>query len=46
MKKEVLENSKAKGGDQFEENRKKFGTKSSYDPNLYTTKIDESKITP
>jgi PAB1-binding protein PBP1 len=32
--------------DQFEENKKKFGTKSTYDFNKYTTVIDESKITP
>ena len=31
--------------DQFEENKKKFGTKSTYDFNKYTTVIDESKIT-
>lgn len=30
---------------QFEENKKKFGTKSTYDFNKYTTVIDESKIT-
>jgi len=31
--------------DQFEENKLRFGTKSSYDFNKYTTVIDESKIT-
>lgn len=36
---------KDKSRDQFEENRKRFGTKTSYDPNLYTTTIDEAKVT-
>ena len=31
--------------DQFEENRKRFGTKTTYDPNLYTTTIDEAEVT-
>lgn len=30
---------------QFEENKRKFGTKSTYDFNKYTSVIDESKIT-
>jgi PAB1-binding protein PBP1 len=36
---------KDKSRDQFEENRKRFGTKTTYDPNLYTTTIDEAKVT-
>jgi PAB1-binding protein PBP1 len=36
---------KDKTRDQFEENRKRFGTKTTYDPNLYTTTIDEAKVT-
>lgn len=32
--------------DQFEENKRRFGTKSTYDFNKYTTVLDESKITP
>jgi PAB1-binding protein PBP1 len=32
--------------DQFEENKRRFGTTSTYDETLYTTKIDNSKITP
>ena len=47
VKEEILnESNQAKGSrDQFEENRKRFGTKSTYDPNLYTTTIDEAKVT-
>ena len=47
VKEEMLnESNKTKGSrDQFEENRKRFGTKSTYDPNLYTTTIDEAKVT-
>ena len=36
---------KDKSRDQFEENRKRFGTKSTYDPNIYTTTIDEARVT-
>jgi len=32
--------------DQFEENKRRFGTQSTYDFNKYTTVLDESKITP
>ena len=32
--------------DQIEENKLRFGTKSTYDFNKYTTVLDESKITP
>lgn len=31
--------------DQFEENRRLHNTKTTYDFNQYTTKIDESKLT-
>ena len=31
---------------QFEENKKKFGIKSTYDWNLYSTKIDRDRIEP
>ena len=37
-----LESAGAGGWDQFETNERKFGTKSTYDENLYTTAIDRS----
>ena len=36
----------AGGWDQFETNKKKFGVTSTYDENLYTTRLDTSKLTP
>ena len=45
VKEEMLNEAKGRSRDQFEENRKRFGTKTTYDPNLYTTTIDQAKVT-
>lgn len=34
--------SRSGGWDQFEENERRFGLKTDYDENIYTTKIDKS----
>lgn len=45
VKEEMLNEAKGRSRDQFEENRKRFGTKTTYDPNLYTTTINQAKVT-
>lgn len=44
--KETLESSTAGGvWDQFKVNEEKFGVKGTYDENIYTTKLDKTKLT-
>ena len=45
VKEEMLNEANGRSRDQFEENRKRFGTKTTYDPNLYTTTINQAKVT-